>query len=148
VLLYSIIILSIFFNYYWLVNNEVILLSILLLSFFFLIYIFMGLLIKLYFISKTSNVLNILKTYNVIDLYLDKLLYQNIITKKYFLKNVLKIKDKLINVLIYFNQKINNFLLSNIFSFFLNLKKNFYKLSNNKKLLIFRNNIKRCEIIL
>jgi hypothetical protein len=108
----------------------------------------MGLLIKLFFISKISNILNILKIYNVIDIYLDKLLYQNIIIKKYFLKNTLKIKNKLIYILISFNDKISNFLLSNIFNFFLNLKKNFYKLLNNKKLLIFRNNIKRCEIIL
>lgn len=147
-LLLIIIILSIWFNYYLLVNNESFLLSILLVSFFFLIYIFMGLLIKLFFISKISNILNILKIYNVIDIYLDKLLYQNIIIKKYFLKNTLKIKDKLIYILISFNYRINDFLLSNIFNFFLNLKKNFYKLSNNKKLLIFRNNIKRCEIIL
>jgi len=113
-----------------------------------LIYTFLGFSIKSYFFSRISNVLNILKYLNIIDIYLDKILYQNLIVKNFFLKNILKNKDKLIGYLIRLNQKISNFLLLNIFNFFLNLKKNIYKLLKNKKLLIFKNNSSLCEIIL
>lgn len=146
--LFFIITLSIWFNYYWLVNNEIFILSVFLISFFLLIYTFFSFLIKLYFFFKVSNIQNILKYFNVIDIYLDRVLYQNIIIKNYFLRNILKNKYKFISNLIQLSEKINNFLLLNIFNFFLNLKKSIYKLLNNKKLLLFKNDIKLCEIIL
>ena len=57
-----------------------------------------------------------------------------------------KVKD-FVNVLNFLNNKINSFLLFNILNFFLNLKKNLFKILNNKKLIILKNNIKKCEII-
>lgn len=102
---------------------------------------FLGFSIKSYFFSRISDVLSIFKYLNIINIYLDKILYQNLIVKNIFFKNILKHKNKLISYLIRLNQKISNFLLSNIFNFFLNLKKSIYKLLKNKKLLIFKNNV-------
>jgi hypothetical protein len=81
------------------------------------------------------------------NIFLDKAVYSNIIIKNNFFKILLKNKEKLINVLNILNNKINSFLLFNILNFFFNLKKNFFKILNNKKLIIFKNNIKKCEII-
>ena len=67
----------------------------------------------------------------MINIYLDKVVYFNIIIKNKFFKVLLKNKEKLINIL----------------NFFLILKKNLFKILNNKKLIIFKNNIKKCEII-
>jgi hypothetical protein len=83
----------------------------------------------------------------MINIYLDKVVYSNIIIKNYFFKVLLKNKEKLINILNFLNNKINNFLLFNILNFFLILKKNLFKILNNKKLIIFKYNRKKCEII-
>jgi hypothetical protein len=83
----------------------------------------------------------------MINIYLDKVVYSNIIIKNYFFKVLLKNKEKLINILNFLNNKINNFLLFNILNFFLILKKNLFKILNNKKLIIFKSNVKKCEII-
>ena len=142
------IVLSIWFNHIWLVNNETFILAIFLIIFFLLIYIFMSYLIKIYFFFSISNILNLLKYSNMININLDKALYYNIIVKNYFFKNLLKKKDKIINILNLLNKKINNFLFFNILNFFLILKKNLFKILKNKKLIIFKNNIKKWEIIL
>jgi len=146
--LLSVIVLSIWFNHFWLVNNETFILGIFLIMFFLLIYIFMSFLIKLYFFSNVNNVLNLLKYSNTINIYLDKVLYYNIVIKNNILMKLLKNKNRLIDVLILLNNKINNFLFFNVISFFLNLKKNLFKILKNKKLLIIKSNLKRCEIIL
>jgi hypothetical protein len=83
----------------------------------------------------------------MINIYLDKVVYSNIIIKNNFFKVLFKNKEKLINILNFLNNKINNFLLFNILNFFLVLKKNLFKILNNKKLIIFRSDIKKCEII-
>jgi hypothetical protein len=82
------------------------------------------------------------------NIYLDKILYYNIIIKNKFLKNLLKNKNNIIIILNLLNKKINNFLFFNILNFFLILKKNIFKILKNKKLLIIKNNIRKCEIIL
>jgi hypothetical protein len=146
-LLFFIIFLSILLNHIWLVNNETFILAILLIMFFLLIYIFLSFFIKIYFFSNISNILNLLKYSNVINIYLDKIIFYNITIKNNFLKILLKNKGKLIKILNFLNNRINNFLLFNILNFFLILKKNLFKILNNKKLLIFKNNIKKCEII-
>jgi hypothetical protein len=84
----------------------------------------------------------------MVNIYLDKISYYNIIIKNNFLKSLLKNKDKLLNILNILNNKINNFLFFNILNFFLILKKNLFKILKNKKLLILKSNIKKCEIIL
>lgn len=142
------IVLSIWFNHIWLVNNETFILAIFLITFFLLIYILMSYLIKIYFFFSISNVLNLLKYSNMININLDKALYYNIIVKNFFLKNLLKKKDKIIKILNLLNKKINNFLFFNILNFFLILKKYLFKILKNKKLLIFKNNIEKWEIIL
>jgi hypothetical protein len=117
-------------------------------TFFLLIYIFLGFSIKIYFFSNISNILNLLKYSNMINIYLDRVLYYNIIIKNNFLRNLLKDKNKLIYLLNFLNNKINNFLFFNILNFFLILKKNLFKILKNKKLIIFQNRIKQCQIIL
>jgi hypothetical protein len=144
---FFIIILSIWLNHIWLVNNETFILAIFLIIFFLLIYIFLSFFIKIYFFLNVSNILNLLKYSNMTNIFLDKAVYSNIIIKNNFFKILLKNKEKLINVLNILNNKINSFLLFNILNFFLNLKKNFFKILNNRKLIIFKNNIKKCEII-
>jgi hypothetical protein len=79
----------------------------------------------------------------MININLDKALYYNIVVKNFFLKYLLKKKDKIINILNLLNKKINNFLFFNILNFFLILKKNLFKILKNKKLIIFKNNIKK-----
>jgi hypothetical protein len=116
--------------------------------FFLLIYIFMSFIIKLYFFSNINNILNLLKYSNTINIYLDKILYYNILVKNNILVNLLKNKNRLIPVLVSLNNKINNFLFFNILNFFLILKKNLFKILKNKKLLIIKSNLKKCEIIL
>lgn len=147
-LFFFLIILSIFFNNLWLVNNETFILAIFLITFFFLIYIFFSFFIKMYIFFNISNILGLLKLSNMINIYLDKIIYFNIIIKSIFLKTLLKSKGKFMNILNLLNNKINSFLLFNILNFFLTLKKNLFKISNNKKLLIIiRSNKKQCEII-
>ena len=84
----------------------------------------------------------------MVNIYLDKISYYNIVIKNNFLKNLLKNKDKFISILNILNNKINNFLFFNILNFFLILKKNLFKILKNKKLLILKSNIKQCDIIL
>jgi len=84
----------------------------------------------------------------MINIYLDKILYYNIIIKINILKNLLNNKNNIIEFLNLLNKKINNFLFFNVLNFFLILKKNLFKILKNKKLLIFKNNIRKCEIIL
>jgi len=84
----------------------------------------------------------------MINIYLDKILYYNIIIKNNYLKNLLKNKKNILEILNLLNKKINNFLFFNILNFFLILKKNLFKILKNKKLLIIKNNIRKCEIIL
>ena len=72
-----IILLSIWFNHIWLINNEAFILAIFLIIFFLVIYIFMSFFIKLFFFKNISNILNLLKYSNVLELYLDKVLYYN-----------------------------------------------------------------------
>jgi hypothetical protein len=84
----------------------------------------------------------------MINIYLDRVLYYNIIIKKNLLRSLLKNKNKLIYLLNFLNNKINNFLFFNILNFFLILKKNLFKILKNKKLIIFQNKIKQCQIIL
>lgn len=146
-LLLFIIILSIWFNHVWLVSNETFVLAIFLITFFFLIYTFIGFNIKIYFFSNISNILNLLKYSNMINIYLDRILYYSIIIKNNFLSTLLKDKDKLINFFNFLNKKVNNFLFFNILNFFLVLKKNLFKILKNKKLIIFKNIIKQCQII-
>ena len=135
-----IIILSIWFNQIWLINNEAFILAVFLTTFFLLIYFLFGFAIKMYFYSNISNMLNLLKYSNMINIYLDKVLYYNVIVRNIFLKKFLKNKDKMIYILNLINYKINNFLFSNIINFFLILKKNLYKAIKNKKLLIVKKN--------
>ena len=116
--------------------------------FFLLIYIFLSYLIKFYFFSNVNYILNLLKYSNMINIYLDKILYYNIIIKKNLLKKLLKNRKNIIIFLNLLNKKINNFLFFNILNFFLTLKKNLFKILKNKKLLIIKNNIRKCEIIL
>ena len=108
----------------------------------------MSFLIRLYFFSNVNNILNLFKYSNTINIYLDKVLYYNVIIKNNILINLLKNKDRLIAVLALLNDKINNFLFINIINFFLNLKKNLFKILKNRKLLIIKGNLKRCEILL
>jgi len=108
----------------------------------------MSYIIKIYFFSSISNILNLLKYSNVVNIYLDRILYYNIIIKNNFLKNLLKDKDKIINILNFLNKKVNNFLFFNILNFFLILKKNLFKILKNKKLIILNSNIKQCKVIL
>ena len=136
-----IILLSIFFNNMWLISNESFILAIFLITFFMLIYIFFSFSIKLFFFFNVSNILNLLKYSNVVNLYLDKIIYYNIIVKNYFVKSLLKNKDKQIDTLNNINSKINNFLFFSILNFFLNLKKNLSKLIKNKNLLIINNSL-------
>jgi hypothetical protein len=142
-----IIILSIWFNHIWLVNNEMFILAIFLMSFFLLIYIFLSNSIKIYFFSNISNILNLFKYSNMINIYLGKVLYYNITIKNNFLKNFLKNKEKLISIFSFLNKKINDFLFFNILNFFLTLKKNLFKILKNKKLVIFKNRIKEWKLI-
>ena len=142
-----IILLSIWFNHIWLINNEAFILAIFLIIFFLVIYIFMSFFIKLYFFKNISNILNLLKYSNVLELYLDKVLYYNLTVKILFFKNILKNKNKLINFLNFIDNKINNFLFFNILNFFLSIKKNLFKLLKNKKLLFIKKNISGCVII-
>jgi hypothetical protein len=83
----------------------------------------------------------------MINIYLDRILYYSIIIKNNFLSTLLKDKDKLINFFNFLNKKVNNFLFFNILNFFLVLKKNLFKILKNKKLIIFKNIIKQCQII-
>jgi hypothetical protein len=84
----------------------------------------------------------------MINIYLDRVFYYNIIIKNNLLKYLLKNKKDLIYLLNHLNNKINNFLFFNILNFFLILKKNLFKILKNKKLLILQNKRKRCQIIL
>lgn len=108
----------------------------------------MNFMIKLYFFSNINSILNLLKYSNTINIFLDKVLYYNIMIKNNILINLLKNKDKIINILILLNYKINNFLFFNLINFFLTLKKNLFKILKNKRLLIIKSNLKKCEIIL
>lgn len=130
-----------------LINNETFILAIFLITFFLIIYIIGSFQIKLFFFSNISNVLNILKYSNMINIYLDKILYFNIIIRNKFFKNLLKKKGVTL-ILKILNNKINNFLFFSIFNFFLILKKNLLKILKNKKLLILNNKLRKCEIIL
>jgi hypothetical protein len=123
-------------------------LAIFLISFYFLIYIFMSIIIKMYFFSTISNILNLFKYTVVIDIYLDRALYSNVIIKNYFLKSYLKNKNKSIDLFYFLNNNINNLLFFNILNFFLILKKNLFKILKNNKLIYLKNKIKKCEIIL
>ena len=76
--------------------------------FFLLIYIFLSYLIKLYFFSNVNYILNLLKYSNMINIYLDKILYYNIIIKNNFLKKLLNKKNNIIEFLNLLNKKINN----------------------------------------
>ena len=107
----------------------------------------MSFFIKIYFFLNVSNILNLLKYSNMINIYLDKVIYFNNIIKNNFFLILLKNKNKLISIFNFLNNKINSFLLFNILNFFLILKKNLFKILNNKKLIIFKNYIKKCEII-
>ncbi len=82
------------------------------------------------------------------NIYLDRILYYNMIIKNNILKNLLKNKEKIINILNFLNKKVNNFLLFNILNFLLILKKNLFKILNNKKLIILKSNTKQCKVIL
>ena len=144
----SIIILSIWFNHMWLVNNETFILGVFLVIFFLLIYIFFSFFVKMYFFSNISNMLNLLKYSNMVNIHLDKVLYYNIIIRNKFLKHTLNNKDKFINILNILNNKFNNFLFFTIINFFLILKKNLYKIAKKNRLLVLKNSVKKCEIIL
>lgn len=143
-----IIILSILFNYFFLINNEIFILAIFLMTFFLIIYVFMSFSIKNYFFYSISNILHLLKYSNVINIYLDKVLYYNIMIQNIFYRNLLKNKSKLICMLNFLNKKLNKFLFFNVLNFFLNFKKNFFKILRNKNLIIINNKIRKCEIIL
>ena len=93
--------------------------------------------------GRVNYILNLLKYSNMINIYLDKILYYNIIIKNNFLKKLLNKKNNIIEFLNLLNKKINNFLFFNILNFFLILKKNLFKILKNKKLIIFKNNIKK-----
>lgn len=143
-----IIVLSIWFNHVWLLNNETFILGIFLITFFSIIYIFLNFVIKSYFFSNINYILNLLRYSNIINLHLDKVLYYNIIIKNKLLVNLLNNKNKLINILNLFNSKFNNLLFFNILNFFLILKKNLFKILKNNKLLVIKNNLRKCEVIL
>jgi hypothetical protein len=145
---FFIIILSIWFNHVWLLNNETFILGIFLIIFFLLIYLFLSFLIKYYFFSNINYILNLLRYSNIINIYLDKVLYYNIMVKNKFLINILNKKNKFISLLDSLNNKFNNLLFFNILNFFLILKKNLFKILKNNKLLIINNNMKKCDIIL
>ena len=102
----------------------------------------------MYFFSNISNILNLLKHSNMVNIYLDKVLYYNIIIKNKFLKNTLNNKDNFVKILNILNNKFNNFLFFTIINFFLILKKNLYKIAKKNRLLFLKNNVKKCEIIL
>jgi hypothetical protein len=104
--------------------------------------------IKIYFFSNISNILNLIKYSNVINIYLDKVLYYNIMIKNIFYKKILKNKNKFIFIFNILNKKISLFLFFNILNFFLILKKNFFLILKNKNLIIVNNEIRKCEIIL
>jgi hypothetical protein len=108
----------------------------------------MGFFIKIYFFFNISNILNLIKYSNVINIYLDKVLYYNITIKIMFHKNLLKNKLKLICIFNLLNKKLLNFLFFNILNFFLIFKKKFFKILGKKKLIILNNKIEKCEIIL
>jgi len=143
-----IIILSIWFNHIWLINNEMFILAIFLISFYFLIYIFMSIIIKMYFFSNISNILNLFKYTVAIDIHLNRVLYYNVIIKNNFLKSYLKNKNKSIDLFYFLNNKINNLLFFNILNYFLILKNNLFKILKNNKLSYLKNRIKKCEIII
>ena len=147
-LLLFIIILSIWFNHIWILNNESFILGIFLIMFFLIIYIFLSFSIKLYFFSNVNYILNLLKYSNIINIYIDKVLYYNIAIKNKLLIKLLSNKNKLINVLVFLSYKFNKLLFFGILNFFLVLKRNLFKILKNNKLLIIKNNIKKCEIIL
>jgi hypothetical protein len=117
-------------------------------TFFLLIYIFLGFSIKIYFFSNISNILNLIKYSNIINIYLDKVLYYNIAIKTIFYKNLLKKNLKLICIFNILNKKLLNFLFFNILNFFLIFKKKFFKILGNKNLIILNNKIEKCDIIL
>jgi len=123
-------------------------LGVFLIMFFLLIYTFLSFFIKFYFFSNVNYILNLLKYSNTINIYLDKILYYNITIKNNYLINLLNNKYNIIEISNILNNRINNFLFFNILNFFLTLKKNLFKILKNKKLLIIKNNIKKCEIIL
>jgi hypothetical protein len=147
-LLLFIIILSIWFNHIWILNNESFILSIFLIIFFLIIYIFLSFSIKSYFFSNVNYILNLLKYSNIINIYIDKIICYNISIKNKLLIKLLSNKNKLINVLVFLSYKFNNLLFSSILNFFLVLKRNLFKVLKNNKLLIVKNSIKKCEIIL
>lgn len=136
-LLFFIIILSIAFNYIWLINNELFILAIFLITFFLIIYIFMNFVIKLFFFKSISNILNLLKYSNVIDIYLDKILYYNLIIKSFYFKSILKNKNNLKIFINTIDNRISNFIFFNIFNFFLVIKKNLFKLLKNTKIFFY-----------
>jgi hypothetical protein len=84
----------------------------------------------------------------MINIYLDNILYYNITIKNNFFKKLLKNKNNALEILNLLNKKINKFLFFFILNFFLILKKNLFKILKNKNLLIIKNNIRKCEIIL
>lgn len=143
-----IVIFSIWFNYNWLVSNESFILAIFLITFFFIIYIIVSFSIKIYFFFNISNILNLLKYSNIMNIYLDKILYSNIFLKNKIFIILLKKKENLIKMFNIYNNKFNIFLFFNILNFFLQLKKNLFKILKNKNLIILRNKIKECDIIL
>ena len=108
----------------------------------------MSFLIKLYFFSNINYILNLLKYSNIINIYLDKIIYYNILIKNGFIKGLLKNKDKMVIILNLLNIKIINLLLFYILNFFLILKKNLFKILKKNKLIIIKSNIKKCDIIL
>jgi len=142
------IVLSIWFNHIWLVNNETFVLAIFLIAFFILLYIIMNFFIKIFLLKNVNNILNLLKYTNTLDLYSDKILYYNLMIKNKFFKNLLKIKNKSNDLFYKLNYNISNFLFLNILNFFLVLKKNLFKIFKNKKFFIFKYSIKECEILL
>lgn len=82
------------------------------------------------------------------NIYLDKILYSNIFLKNKIFIILLKKKENLIKMFNIYNNKFNIFLFFNILNFFLQLKKNLFKILKNKNLIILRNKIKECDIIL
>jgi hypothetical protein len=97
----------------------------------------MNFIIKLFFFKSISNILNLLKYSNVIDIYLDKILYYNLVIKSFYFLNLLKNKNNLKNFINAMDQKISNFIFFNIFNFFLVIKKNLFKLLKNTKIFFY-----------
>ena len=97
----------------------------------------MNFIVKLFFFKSISNILNLLKYSNVIDIYLDRLLYYNLIIKSFYFKNLLKNKNNLKIFINSMDNKISNFIFFNIFNFFLVVKKNLFKLLKNTKIFFF-----------